>query len=140
VAVNKYSVMGNGRSAILRRIRHDEDDWNISYVSLEKRKGLIGHYNSFKLIVRYRRFFWELSRRFKEVECLDKFLISRFPVMKNLWKPPKYFFNLSPEMESERGENIAEYLTILANIEILASSDVFRSFLEVDVCDFIIIK
>lgn len=77
------------------------------------------NYCSFGLMIKYQRYRWMIHSRFSDIVSLDESLVKSYPsIMQNIKRPKKFGWrSVTDVMLSKRGEDIANYLQNILNIQ-----------------------
>ena len=122
---------------------NEERDIFISLLSITKVNAeSVFSYDVFNFTVKYKRFRWEISRRYKELVALDKQLRKKFPdpngKLFQLLRPSEFktFFssanNSDPKFIQERGRLMHKYIQGICDIAVIFETSIdLRKFLEI---------
>lgn len=90
-------------------------------------------HHSFVFVIRYQRYEWKISKRYREIRRLDDDLYNSFPTKLDLIKVPrkypKIFWNHDDPLLMLRGKDIASYLQVILDDRELWNSRIVKEFL-----------
>ena len=105
------------------------------YVSQEAERYNSKHHR-YIFSIKYRRYYWQISRRFSDIVTLDNRLNRPYRhqhLMVNILRPPKFnkfFWSHDDALLTRRGRSMAAYLQNVVDVPELFEEKIVRIFLE----------